>query len=372
MKRILLIFSLALSPSLFGMWHGIKKWLTEEPKQEQLQCPEFGVGKQEKLFAFTELPSELQKVIVHMIGNFKNIESAANTLRALAIANKQWSKYLTPLFVTQLLAKNYNVSPLLTEWYVQPSSFNNVNTKTLSDWINRNPAEFYRIYQDAAYLDSQARSSLSKKIIEQLRIARNNTLQRTGKQWIYADGSYLGSDKLPEIVLKKHSAENNIDEAFGGINYVITKNDVIPELTTAHKGSVKLINFYGITPYPAGFFSQLSMISSNINPLTNFICTDIALQSSGKIIVVGLLENQFALLRLNADGTVDENFGNNGIVLTKVILNKEHFKNVRIVDFHNYLGVLSFYLTVSPIDDEIIFKIGDVIKQYSADGKEIK
>lgn len=368
MKRILLIFSFLISPSLFGMWHGIKKWLTEEPKQEQLQCPEFGLGKQEKSFAFTELPLELQKILVQMIGNFKNIESAANTLRALAITNKQWSKYLTPSFITQLLAKNYNVSPLLTEWYVQPSSFNNVNTKTLTDWINRNPAEFYRIYQDAAYLDSQTGTVLSKKIVDQLRIHRN----KTGKQWIYLDGSYLGSDKLPDVVISKRSKNNNIDEAFGGINYVITKNGVIPELTTAHKGFVNLINFHGITPYPAGFFSQLSMISSNINPLTNFICTDIALQSSGKIIVVGLLDNQFALIRLNADGTLDENFGNNGIVLTKVILNKEHFKNVRIVDFHNYLDVLSFYLTVSPINDGIVFKIGDVIKQYSADGKEIK
>ncbi len=58
--------------------------------------------------------------------------------------------------------------------------------------------------------------------------------------------------------------------------------------------------------------------------ITNFvstsICSEIALQADGKIVAVGHTwggsENEFALARYNTDGSLDNSFGNNGLVTT--------------------------------------------------------
>lgn len=371
MKRIVLIFFLLLYPSVFGMWHGIKKWLTEDIKQEQLECAEFGLGRQEKSFAFTELPLELQQMIGTMLGNFKNIESASNTLRALGIANKQWSKYLTPPFIVQLIAKNYNISPILAEWYVHPTSFNNLNTKTLTDWIIKNPAEFYRLYQDAAYLDSQVNSQYSKKILNKLRFERNK-FENKGTQWVALDGSYIKFTQHPNVLICKSTANKTLDQSFGGTEYNVTIKEIVPNLDRTQPGCVSLINLKGTAPAVEGVVSQVFSISGGPHPFDYFLTSDFAVLTDGKIVVLGLIDKQFVLVRLNADGSLDQTFANQGLRLTNVTLGKEHVKNSRPIPGANYLRALELYVSASPSNDEIVVRIGNTIKKYTADGKELK
>ncbi len=108
---------------MFGMWHGLKKWLKQETKQDQLVCPEFGLQKSpQHSFEFNQLPQELQLMIIEQLADFGSVEQSVNTLRSLARVDKQWRNYLTPEFISKLLSKKHNISEVLAYWYLNQLS----------------------------------------------------------------------------------------------------------------------------------------------------------------------------------------------------------------------------------------------------------
>ena len=66
----------------------------------------------------------------------------------------------------------------------------------------------------------------------------------------------------------------------------------------------------------AGFFSDEKLSYNVFNPLESRIASAeaMAIQPDGKIVVVGEVEDVAKVIRLNADGTLDPNFGSGGIV----------------------------------------------------------
>lgn len=368
MKRVLLLV-LCLSQSIFGMWHGLKQWFTQETKQEQLLCPEFGLKKSNQSFAFNELPPELQLMIINQLAQAESIEKSVVSLRSLSSINKQWHAYLTPELISKLVAQKFNISDVLAFWYLKTSLSRSIPEKQITQLIAENLPEFNRVYQQAVHLDFITRSALSKKIVNQLRLNR----YKTKKQWVFEDESYLSLNAMPDVSLYKYMADRKRNQFFGGINYVITPDTVIPELTTGEQGSVWLRNVLGMVSQPTGFFSQLGSISSAVNPLGfNYISTDITVQSTGKIILLGVLDNQFVMVRLYENGNLDENFGMNGLVLTRINIKKEYFKNAQKVDLHDYIALLPVYVTTNPATDEILLTIGSTYKRYSSEGHSIE
>lgn len=368
MKRVLLLV-LCLSQSLFGMWHGLKQWFTQETKQEQLLCSEFGLKKSNQSFAFNELPPELQLMIINQLAQAESIEKSVVNLRSLSSVNKQWHAYLTTELISKLVAQKFNISEVLAFWYLKTSLSRSIPEKQITQLIAENLPEFNRVYQQAVYLDFNTRSALSKKIVNQLRLNR----YKTKKQWVFEDGSYLSLNAMPDVSLYKYTVDRKGDQLFGGINYVITPDAVIPELTNGEQGTVMLRNVLGLVSKPTGFFSQLGSVSSGANPLGfNYISTDITVQSTGKIIVLGVLDNQFVMVRLYENGNLDENFGVNGLVLTRINLKKEYFKNAQKVDLLDSIALLPVYVTTNPATGEILLTIGNTYKRYSAEGHNIE
>jgi hypothetical protein len=366
MKRILLVV-ICLSQPMFGMWHGLKKWLKQETKQDQLICAEFGLQKSpQQSFEFNQLPQELQLMIIEQIADFGSVEQSINTLRSLARVDKQWRNYLTPEFISKLLAKKHNISEVLAYWYLKSTISKRIPSKQITELISENAPEFNRVYQQALYLDFNTRSPLSKQIVDQLRISRH----QTKKQWFLPDGSYLSLNANPDISVFKYTPDRTRDNSFGNINYVITAAQIIPELTTGEQGSVTLRNLFGMVAKPTNYFTQLTSISAGANPLGfSYISTDLAVQNTGKIVILGVLENQFTLVRLYENGTLDENFGNNGLVVTRTVLKKELFKNAQSIDLRGDMAILPVYLTIDPTNDEILLKIGNTYQRYNADGR---
>ena len=73
-------------------------------------------------------------------------------------------------------------------------------------------------------------------------------------------------------------------------------------------------------------FGSQGMILCDLGS-TEDLAFDVAIQSDDKILVVGtsggFTDRDFALVRLNADGTNDQSFGNNGIVKTSILYDDE-------------------------------------------------
>lgn len=73
-------------------------------------------------------------------------------------------------------------------------------------------------------------------------------------------------------------------------------------------------------------FGSQGMILCDLGSTEDF-AFDVAIQSDDKILVVGssgeFTDRDFALVRLNADGTYDQSFGDNGIVKTSILFDDE-------------------------------------------------
>lgn len=73
-------------------------------------------------------------------------------------------------------------------------------------------------------------------------------------------------------------------------------------------------------------FGSQGMILCDLGSSEDF-AFDVAIQSDDKILVVGstgeFTDRDFALVRLNADGTYDQSFGDNGIVKTSILFDDE-------------------------------------------------
>ncbi len=65
-------------------------------------------------------------------------------------------------------------------------------------------------------------------------------------------------------------------------------------------------------------FDADGKLTTNVSPGANDIALDVSIQSDGKILAAGASSESFAVTRYNADGSLDNSFGNSGIVITNI------------------------------------------------------
>lgn len=75
----------------------------------------------------------------------------------------------------------------------------------------------------------------------------------------------------------------------------------------------------------SGDGKEKTIVSNNIE-----FVSDVAIQSDGKIIVLGYSNSQFVLVRYNSNGALDNTFGTAGIVLTQVSTSSEQANTMKI------------------------------------------
>lgn len=166
-----------------------------------------------------------------------------------------------------------------------------------------------------------------------LYVPDQSVIQQDGKV-ILMGGYRLGSSSIFEIGMSRHNQDGSIDTSFGTNGLVITDvNNHTQGNSIALQSDGKII----VAGYieNSGTSISLLVLRYNINGSLDisFGNNGIALfnnemnglsvkiQTDGKIVIGGRIANAFALARLKVDGNLDEDFGFNGLVTTTIIGN---------------------------------------------------
>jgi uncharacterized delta-60 repeat protein len=171
-------------------------------------------------------------------------------------------------------------------------------------------------------------------IISEDSFAHSVAFQSDGKIIV---GGYTQTATSPDFAIVRYNQNGTLDASFdadgkviisiGGSDYCYSiatlPNDKIVAVGNVHNGinydfGIARLNPDGSLDTSFSFDGKTTIpIGSNDDQVT-----DTALQSNGKIVVGGFsnngLDNDFALVRLNTDGTLDTSFSNDGIVTTPI------------------------------------------------------
>jgi uncharacterized delta-60 repeat protein len=154
--------------------------------------------------------------------------------------------------------------------------------------------------------------------------ARDVAVQRDGR--VLAGGS--GGVGL-DFAVVRYLPDGTLDPGFGGgLGYVLTNitgNDVIRGLAIQEDGKIVGAGFvhpgpnFAVARYlPSGSldptFGDGGRVVTDVQGADN--ARGIALQTDGKIVVVGYASYDFAVLRYLTDGSLDQSFGTGGKVIT--------------------------------------------------------
>ncbi len=137
------------------------------------------------------------------------------------------------------------------------------------------------------------------------------------------------------IAVIRYNTDGTLDNTFGDNGIVITEEPCCYGTTMVQQSDGKILvagHIYIYTGIDADFDVYLVRYNNNGTLDTTFsvdgkVITDpggynyiysMALQSDGKIVLTGKSDAYIAVLRYNTDGTLDHNFGTNGIVTTSV------------------------------------------------------
>ena len=143
------------------------------------------------------------------------------------------------------------------------------------------------------------------------------------------DGKILAGGFLGNVMLAQYLPNGRLDSSFGtngllqpqfdGIRYSYCYSlKLQDDGKIVLAGNVNGVNALVATFLPNGRF-DLSFAQKGYTILSSaYIAFDLALQTDGKIIIAGqgLGANNFLLVRYLTDGSLDTQFGSNGIVLT--------------------------------------------------------
>lgn len=92
------------------------------------------------------------------------------------------------------------------------------------------------------------------------------------------------------------------------------------KIITIGSGLVNGINQDIISRYLMNGAPDASFNGTGTVSFSNFIPTSVAVQSDNKIVVVGTINKNFAVMRFNSNGSLDNTFGNNGLVITNIFI----------------------------------------------------
>jgi uncharacterized delta-60 repeat protein len=149
---------------------------------------------------------------------------------------------------------------------------------------------------------------------------------------LQADGKIVavGGNNSGDFVVARYNSDGTIDNTFGTGGVTTTDlggTDNASDVAIAQDGTIIVAGTSGsdfaLAAYNASDGSLKSSFGSGGKVVTDFggadSCKALALQSDGRIVVVGSTASttkDYALIRYNADGSTDNTFGTNGKVQT--------------------------------------------------------
>jgi len=155
--------------------------------------------------------------------------------------------------------------------------------------------------------------------------AQSVALQSDGK--IIAAGTSDNGSNF-DFAVVRYNTNGSLDTSFGTGGKVITNfgaDDLIFSIALQGDGKIVVAgssNFnFAVARYNTNGTLDLSFDTDGLDPI-DFGSIDealaVAMQSDGKIVVAGTSNNNFALARLNSDGTLDTSFDTDGKVTTAI------------------------------------------------------
>jgi uncharacterized delta-60 repeat protein len=165
-----------------------------------------------------------------------------------------------------------------------------------------------------------------------LDIAQEMAIQPDGKIVVVGDGALSGNTSW-DFAVARYNTDGSLDTSFGGTGIVITpvsnSNDSAYSVAIQADGKIIVIgngggNWTVVRYNPNGSldtsFGGTGIVITVLSAFENYAYS-VAVQLDGKIVVVGTSDNpgtyDFAVVRYNADGSLDASFGNGGIVFTQ-------------------------------------------------------
>ena len=209
-------------------------------------------------------------------------------------------------------------------------------------------------------------------------------LQSDGKI-VVGGGSNLTS--YYDFSLARYNQNGTLDTTFGVSGVVTTvigsNNDQINSIAVQDDGKIVAAGSYNLSSALSDFatvryntdgsldstFGNNGIVTTNIN--LRDIAYSLVIQSDSKIVVFGvsiLAESDFAMVRYNQDGSPDNTFGTNGIVITPVgssndygrtILLSDKGTNIFTAGYSNIIEGLSFVLVSYNSSGEIDNNFGN-------------
>jgi uncharacterized delta-60 repeat protein/RHS repeat-associated protein len=181
-------------------------------------------------------------------------------------------------------------------------------------------------------------NGLARLNINSTDVAKAVTIQQVGnEQKILVAGYTVNGSNQEDFALARFNADGGIDSNFGtgGQGYVTTNfhtgsRDYGCAVALQHVGSATYILVAGYTYYNGDYDFALARYTENGGPDTSFGNGDgyagyvttsfsgpqygyaIAIQSDNKIVVAGMSNNNFALVRYSAEGVFESGFGPSG------------------------------------------------------------
>ncbi len=166
-------------------------------------------------------------------------------------------------------------------------------------------------------------------------IGRCITVQPDGKILV---GGQASDGTSNDFVLARYNTDGTLDTSFSGdgmvTNAIGSGNDVVRSVTVQADGKILVAGYssngtnydFALVRYNADgtldtSFSGDGMVTTAIGPGDDNRYS-VTVQADGKILVAGYSNNgtnfDFALVRYNADGTLDTSFGGDGMVTTAI------------------------------------------------------
>jgi len=148
---------------------------------------------------------------------------------------------------------------------------------------------------------------------------------------------YLSLSFDNAFAIVRYNADGTLDTSFGTNGKVTTQvsasDDIISDIALQPDGKIVAVGWSGGNKFTAARYTSSGALDSGfgtnglaVTPIglagNGSYAAEVAIQTNGKIVAVGdargATNTDFAVVRYNADGTLDSGFGTNGAVITPV------------------------------------------------------
>lgn len=174
------------------------------------------------------------------------------------------------------------------------SAITEENGEFILSFSNTNTFSLVKFHQDGSINKSFGKDGKAIADFEHMKSVRGREVVKQNNEKLVVVGSVKDSSEIDYIALARFHSDGSLDQNFGNNGKIIT--DYINASTTANA---------------------------------------IVIQTDGKIVVVGTKtyidrKTDFILFRFHQDGTLDEEFGNSGLVSTNFVARDEYPKFVKL------------------------------------------